>query len=132
MSVDDRTREMLMKTVLRYSVMLALLVSGVCQADDAGLCKPMCAEEKRVCRNAAVILDDHPAGSLMKIRENDRMARSFVDGSVKTNQPVGPEVRNAQDRRMTRTRTCDDQFMTCTKACAPKPAMSDVLVKPAR
>ncbi len=112
--------------------MLALLVSGVCQADEAALCKPVCAEEKRVCRNAAVKLDDHPAASLMKIRESDRMSRNFVDGSVKTNQPVGPEVRNAQDRRMTRTRACDEQYMTCSKACSPKPALSDVLVKPAK
>lgn len=121
-----------MKIVLTLSVMLALLVAGASKADDAGLCKPLCAEEKRVCRNAAAKLDDHAGESLMSIGEKDRMARNFVDGAVKTNQPLGPEVRNAQDRRMTRTRVCDDQFMTCSRACSSKPITSDVLVKPAR
>jgi hypothetical protein len=121
-----------MKTVLKLSMMLALLVSGACKADEAGLCKPVCAEEKRVCRNAAAKVSDEGAESLMSIRESDRMARNFKDGTVVTNQPVGPAVRNAQERRMARTRACDDQFMTCTKACSAPPARSDVLTKPAR
>ncbi len=121
-----------MKTVVKLSVTLALLVSGACQADEASLCKPMCSEEKRVCRSAAAQLKDEKAHSLMRIREEDRMARNFVDGAVKTNQPLGPEVRNAHERRMTRTRACDDQFTTCSKACAVAPITSDVLTKPAR
>lgn len=121
-----------MKIVLTLSVMLALLVPGASKADEAGLCKPLCAQEKRACRSAADKFQDDGTDSLMSIGEKDRMARNFVDGSVKTNQPLGPEVRNAQDRRMTRARACDDQFMTCSRACSTKPTLSDVLVKPVR
>lgn len=96
---------------------LAALASGACNADDAGLCKPMCAEDKRACRAAAVKLIDHDAKSLTEWREKNPMAREFGKGSVRTNQPVGPAVRNQQNRRMTRNAVCDDTFMTCSKAC---------------
>ena len=113
-------------------MLLALLVSGACKADEAGLCKPVCAEEQRMCRNTAAKVRDHEGESLMSFGEKDRMARNFKDGHVVTNQPVGPSVRNAQERRMTRTRACDDQFMTCTKACSTPSKRSDVLTKQAK
>ena len=112
--------------------MLALLASGASKAAEAGLCKPVCAEEQRVCRNAAAKVRDDEAESLMPNGERDRMARNFKDGSVVTNQPLGPAVRNAQDRRMARTRACDDRFMTCAKACSAPSAQSEVLTKPAK
>ncbi len=37
-----------MNKFVQLSIMQAALASGACQADDAGLCKPMCAEENAV------------------------------------------------------------------------------------
>ena len=121
-----------MNKIVKLSVVLALLACGVCKADEAGLCKPMCEQEKRQCRSAAAKLVDHDAQSLMKRRGIDQPVRYFGPSSVKTDQPAGPEVRNAQQRRMTRNRACDDSFAVCTKACSTKPATSDILVKPAK
>lgn len=98
-------------------IVLATLGSGACRANDAGLCKPVCAEEKRACRAAALKMIDHDAQSLTEWREKNPMAREFGKGSVHINQPVGPAVRNQQERRMTRNAVCDDKFMTCSKAC---------------
>lgn len=121
-----------MNKIVKLSVLLALLACGVCRADEAGLCKPLCEQEKRQCRSAAAKLVDHDPQSLMKPRGNDKPVRYFGPSSVKTGEPVGPEVRNGQERRMTRSRACDDSFAVCTKACSTKPATSDILVKPAK
>lgn len=119
-----------MNKFVKLSVMLALLASGACKADESGLCKPVCDQEKRQCRTAAANLVDEDAESLMAPNGHNATARYFGKGSVKTSQPFGPDVRNAQDRRMQRTRVCDDRFAVCTKACSKGPATSDVLIKP--
>jgi hypothetical protein len=112
----------IVKILLQLSIVLAVLASAACRADEAGLCKPMCVEEKRTCRSAALSQIDRDSESFTVWREKNPMAREFGNGSVHTNQPTGPAARNLQDRAMTRKAVCDDRYMACTKACAtPQP-----------
>ncbi len=120
-----------MNKFVELSIVLALLASGSAGASDVGLCKPLCAEEKRECRHAALKWDDHEAVSLTSWKEKNPMAREFGKGGVETAQPVGPAAAAAKDRKMTRMNVCEDKFKACAKACASQPASSDVLVKPA-
>ena len=115
-----------MNKFVQLVIALSVLASGACRADEAGLCKPVCAEEKRACRSAASKLIDHDAHSLTEWREKNPMAREFGEGSVRTNQPVGPAVRNRENRRMTRNAVCDDKFKTCSKACATAAAKPQI------
>lgn len=107
-----------MKTFVQLSIVLAALASGACKADEAGLCKPVCAEEKRVCRVEANKMIDVEAKSLTQWREKNPMAREFGSGGVQSTQPQGPAARNVQDRKMTRNQVCEDKYMTCAKACS--------------
>lgn len=118
-----------MNKFVKLSVMLALLASGACKADESGLCKPLCDQEKRQCRTAATNLVDQDTESLMARRAGDAPVRYFGDTSVHTSNPAGPDVQNAQDRRMRRTRACDDRFAVCRKACSAETPSSDVLIK---
>jgi hypothetical protein len=106
-----------MKIFVQLMIVLAGLASGACKADEAGLCKPMCAEEKRVCRVEANKLIDVEAKSLTMWREKNPMAREFGNGGVQSNQPQGPAARNTQDRKMTRNQVCEDKYLSCAKAC---------------
>lgn len=124
-----------MNKLVQLSIVLALLASGACKANDGGLCKPVCAEEKRVCRVQAAKMSDRDSKWSPGWNEKNASSREFGEGRVQTKQPIGPEVRNTQDRMMTRNRLCDDAYMTCARACttrAPEPVSSSVLVKPAR
>ena len=121
-----------MNKFVKLSVMLALLASGACKADDSGLCKPLCDQEQRKCRAAATNLVDQETESLMAPRSGDAAVRYFGDVSAHASNPAGPDVRNAQDRRMRRTRACDERFAVCRKACSAETPSSDVLIKRAK
>lgn len=110
---------------------LAALASGVCRADDAGLCKPMCAEEKRTCRTAAANMTKYETQPKYMGGEKNPMAREFSHGVIRTNQVMGPEALDLQNRKATRNNVCEDRYATCAKACSASSTSSDVLVKPA-
>ncbi len=117
-----------MNKLVQLSLLLAVFVSGASNAQE--VCKSVCAEEKRECLHAANKWQDRGAEDLRQ--EKNRMARDFGNGSVQTNQPVGPAASNAADRRSVRRSLCDDKHMTCTKACVipASDRESSVLVKP--
>lgn len=118
-----------MNRLVKLSLLLSVLVSGACNAQE--ICKSVCAQEKRECVYAATKWEDRGAESMKT--DKHRMARDFGNGSVQTNQPVGPAASNAADRKMVRKSQCDDKHMTCAKACVIPAAdpVSSVLVKPA-
>lgn len=109
-----------MNKFVQLFIALALLASGA-RANDAGLCKPMCTEEKRTCRISAVKLNDYEASSLTAWKEKNAMAREFGSGNVQTAHPVGAVASSAKDRQMTRIGVCEDKYKSCTKACSAVP-----------
>jgi ferredoxin len=120
-----------MKMFMQLPLVLALLASAGVHAQEAGLCKSMCGQEKRSCRVAAAKMIDHEADPIWTPHENNRMARDFASKTSQGHPMIGPEARNVQDRKMTRDRACEDTYMTCTKACPVPAVTSDVLIRPA-
>ena len=119
-----------MKKFVPWLAVLAALASGACRADDAGLCKPMCAEEKRTCRTAAANMTRYETQPKYMGGEKNPMAREFSNGIVRTNQAMGHEALDLQNRKATRSSICEDRYATCAKACSASTASSDVPVKP--
>lgn len=119
-----------MNKIVQLIIVLATLASGACKA-DAGLCKPLCAEEKRTCRTAAVEMTRYETQPKYMGTEKNAMAREFGNGVVRTNQAMGPEALELQNRKATRNSVCEDKHAACAKACSASSVSSDVLVKPA-
>lgn len=121
-----------MKQFGKLLIVLALLSASVCKAQDAGLCKSLCVQEKRQCRTTAMNLNDHEGESMMELRDKSAGAREYNDGGFRINQAAGPTAAAARNRKFTRTQVCEQKAATCSKACTPPAApVSDVLVKPA-
>ncbi len=120
-----------MNKFVQFSILLAALAAGACKADDAGLCKPMCAEEKRTCRADAVRMTKYETQPKYAEGQKNTMAREFSNGAVRSNQAVGPEALDLERRKATRNGVCEDKYMSCTRACTNSSTTSDVLVKPA-
>ena len=106
-----------MNRLMCLCALFAAMASGAACAQDAGLCKPICAQEKRACRAEAVNLIDHETESLNAWKEKNPAAREFGAGAVRTGQPVGAAANSAKDRKMTRLGVCEDKYQTCASAC---------------
>lgn len=107
-----------MNKFVQLFIVLAVLASGASKAEEVGLCKPLCVEEKRVCRAASLKMIDHEKqGSFIERPEKNQMAREFGPGSGRNQAPAGPAARDEQNRRMARNSVCDDKFQTCAKGC---------------
>lgn len=107
-----------MNRFVQLSIVLAVLASSPIKAEEVALCKPVCAEEKRVCRVAALKMIDHEKrGSFIERHDKNPMAREFGPGSGRNKEPIGPAARAEQNRRMARESVCDDNYQTCAKAC---------------
>ena len=119
-----------MNKFVQLSILLAALASGACKADDAGLCKPMCAEEKRSCHAIALQMTGYETGPKLAEGQKNTMAREFGNGPVRSNQVVGPEALDLARRKATRNSVCEDKYTSCTRACTSSATTSDVLVKP--
>jgi hypothetical protein len=106
-------------------LLVGLALSGAARAADAGICKSMCASEKRECRAKvqSAILTERVA--LEQMPEKNPLART-------AQQRVAGEDIRALDaagdhhRRMANNGACDDKYLRCTRTCSSMPVASEV------
>jgi hypothetical protein len=117
-----------MKRLTLLLIMMGPLWAGVAHAADAGLCKSMCAAEKRECRAQVRELAAEDGKPLLEMAERNPMARAAQE---QVPAPAGLAIDNAgtQTRRIDKAGKCDDSYLRCTRACAAPP--ESILVKPA-
>ena len=118
--------------LVRLSMLAALLAGGASSA-AASTCQPGCADDKRECRDLAqhVAKAENSPLSVM----NERLPHIVGSGDARgrTIDVRMQERRDFENRRMERTRACDDKYMQCVRACATATSESDlgsVVLKP--
>ncbi len=111
----------------------ALLASGACRAADSATCQPGCADDKRECRALAQNEAKRENGPLEVMNEKLPHIVGAGDSRGRSIEVRMRERQAFENRRMERTRACDDKYMKCVSACAGTPAEPDagsVVLKP--
>ncbi|MES2316782.1 MAG: hypothetical protein V4631_04740 [Pseudomonadota bacterium] len=121
-----------MNRALRYSILLSVLLSAACVAAEPGVCKSICAEERRACRSEALRmtqLDEAPG--LLEMPAGNRDTKALSKLQTTPQQAQGDRRSAFQKRRSEREGACDSKALSCTRSCSAAPDKpSDILLKP--
>lgn len=112
-----------MKRLMLFAAVLAATLASAAHAESNGLCKPMCASDKRECRgNAARLIDDDKTMSLAAQEDNNPNARVSRGMSGKDS---GAQNRQGYESvRVREQRLCDTQYLRCVQACDKQDAVT--------
>jgi hypothetical protein len=121
----------------QIKLLLALVGLSLCVASEAaepGLCKPMCASEKKACRANARLQTDYDREPLFapdNISKNP-YERTNTVGAVSTVESRAREQADTHRRVSERNGKCDTTYLQCVRACdAPAPGATDsVILRP--
>ncbi len=116
------------------AMLLALLMaSGACSANDSASCQPGCADDKRECRALAQHESKRENGPLEIMNEKLPHIVGAGDARGRSIEVRARERQGFENRRMERTRACDDKYMKCVSNCSGKevePDAGSVVLKP--
>jgi hypothetical protein len=109
-----------MKRLMLFSAVLAATLASTAHAEGNGLCKPLCATEKRECRSSAAAMSDDNAASFIAMGDRNPNARVSRELSGKDSEA---QVKQGyESRRVREQRACDTQYLRCVQACAKEDA----------
>lgn len=106
-------------------MLLALLASGTSTAAESSTCQPECAQEKRECRTFAQNDAKRENGPLAMMNEKLPHIVGSGDARGRSIDVRARERQEFENRKMERTRACDDKFMKCVQVCTPQAAGPD-------
>lgn len=122
-----------MSKFMCLSMLLALLAGGPCGAAESSACQSECAQEKRACRDLAQHAAKLENSPLASMNEKIPHTRYTGDGRARDGEIRANELRDFQNRKLERTRACDDKYMQCVRTCATpaqEPDLGSVVLKP--
>ena len=106
-----------MKQTKLLAALLGMALSAAAHAAEPGLCKSMCASEKRECRADAQRLTELDRDVLITPESKNPFDRANNQGQV---TPVATQARERADdyrRGSERKGRCDTAYLRCTRAC---------------
>ena len=118
---------------VRLAMVTALLASGACSAGDSASCQPGCADDKRECRALAQNEAKRENGPLEVMNEKLPHIVGAGDARGRSIEVRMRERQGFENRRMERTRACDDKYMKCVRVCSgtvAEPDAGSVVLKP--
>jgi hypothetical protein len=114
-----------MNKIVNVFLLLAVLASGACSAQQGTTCQPDCAADKREC-GAVARHDAKREDSPLSIM-NEELPH-IVHGGDSRGRSMDVRAREHRDfenRKMARIRACDDKYMKCVRTCSSPAAGSD-------
>lgn len=121
-----------MKKFGYLALLLAMLTSAACSAQESTTCQPACGEDKRECHalaQHAAKMEDGPLASM-----NAAIPKlSFTGANGPLIENKGNQVRDFRDRRQGLSRACDEKYMACVHACTKavsEPDADSVVLRP--
>jgi hypothetical protein len=108
---------MIMKRLKLLAALVGISLGAAAFAAEPGLCKSMCAGEKRECRANAQSLTELDRDVLITPESKNPFDRANNQGQV---TPVATQARERADdyrRGSERKGQCDTAYLRCTRAC---------------
>lgn len=107
--------------MMRIKLFLALFglsLSAASVAAEPGLCKSMCAGEKKECRAKATLQTDFDREPL--IAPDNRAPHAYANsaGQIPTTEAQAREQADTHRRVTERNSQCDTAYLRCVRACA--------------
>ena len=118
--------------LVRLSILAGVLAGGASSA-AANTCQPGCVEDKRECRDLAQHVAKAENSPLSVMNEQLPHIVGSGDARGRSIDVRMQERRDFENRRMERTRACDDKYMKCVRGCAtsaPEADLGSVVLKP--
>ena len=116
----------------RVKLLLALFGMSLCasaMAAEPGICKSMCASEKKECRANARLQTDYDRDPLIAPDSKNAYARTNRDGQVPTMEARAREQDDTRRRVTERNGQCDTGYLRCVRACdAPANGGADSVI----
>lgn len=106
-----------MKQTKLLAALLGMALSAAAHAAEPGLCKSMCASEKRECRADAQRLTELDRDVLIAPDSKNPFDRAANQGQVAPMATQAHERADDHRRSAERTGKCDATYLRCTRAC---------------
>jgi hypothetical protein len=106
--------------MMRMKLLLALLglsLGAASVAAEPGLCKSMCASEKKECRKKAGAQTDLDGEPLFSSYDKNPFSRANSEGQVPTMAARAREQADTHRRVNERNVQCDTAYLRCVRAC---------------
>ncbi|MBW8897137.1 MAG: hypothetical protein JF619_03275 [Massilia sp.] len=106
-----------MMQIKMFLALLGLSLSAACVAAEPGLCKSMCASEKKECRAKATLQTDFDRDP--PIAPDNRNSHAYANsaGQVPTMEARAREQADTHRRATERNGQCDTAYLRCVRAC---------------
>jgi len=118
--------------MMRIKLFLALLglsLGAASVAAEPGLCKSMCASEKKECRAKATLQTDFDRDPLITPDDKNPHAHANAAGQVPTMEAQAREQADTHRRVTERNGQCDTAYLRCVRACdAPVHGGTDFVI----